>query len=331
MIKSLQRDAMFPEIGQIRKGDVKPNDRQPGKDLDHFRFTSPDAEVIEKFKKAFGEKPRSLAVRLPFRATEENFEAWMEEYTAGAIQHRCDGETCVGWRTSQGTWSTEPKPCPGKCKASGRLKVFIPDLGRMAFVTVLTTSKLDIINLGSSLKAIESINGAVSGIPLILSRVEREISTPGEGGKRARRKKWLLQIEASPEWASLQFGAMRDAALLSASREPLMLTSNLIDDDSDEDTNPNSQPEDVPTIIEAIKKAAKDCGIASTIPLTAELKKECNIELKGPSLQIALESLTREKRAAALDHLQDKANSIAEAKANATDATDAPVHEGEVV
>jgi hypothetical protein len=334
MIKSLQRNAMFPEIGQIRKGDAKPSERQPGKDLSYFRFTSDDAETSETFNRVFGLEPRAVEVFLPFASMEDNFEAWAEAYTAGAIQHRCDGETCVGWRTPQGTWSTEPKPCPGGCKAVGRLKVIIPAFRRMAFVTVLTTSKHDIINLGSSLIALQAVKGSLQGIPLVLRRVEREISTPAEGGKRARRKKWLLQIEASPEWASLQFGAMREAALLSASREPLMLTSNLEDDDADDGPTPNTEAENVAAVCEAIKKAAKDCELDKVKgALSAELKKECDIELKGPSLPIALESLTKEKRAAALAHLQKKALDIAEAKAVAATVQVMPqeVHEGEVV
>lgn len=232
-IKALQRGAMFPEIGQLRKGAVKPNEKQPGKDLHYFRFTSDDPETERKFTEAFGNEPQALQVFLPLPTVDANFEAFCEEYTAGAIQHRCDGETCVGWRDSKGDWQTTAKPCPGGCKATGRLKVFIPAFQRMAFVTVLTTSKHDIINLHSSLYALEAVKGSVQGIPLVLRRVKREISTPAGGGKRARREKWLLQIEAEPQWAALQFGAMREAALLTAGREPLMLTSGNVDDEDD--------------------------------------------------------------------------------------------------
>jgi hypothetical protein len=46
-----------------------------------------------------------------------------------------------------------------------------------------------------------------------LSRREREISTPGDDGKRARRTKSLLFIEPNPEWVARQLESMRLAAL----------------------------------------------------------------------------------------------------------------------
>lgn len=107
--------------------------------------------------------------------------------------------------------------------------------------------------------------------------------------------------------------------------EPQQPTDQLVQDQS-----PDVVREDVPAVIAAIKKAAKDCGIASSIPLTAELKT-INIELKGPTLQVALESLTQEKRAAALEHLQNKALDAAQAKAAEAETAAEPVHEGEVI
>ena len=204
----------FPQIGVLRKGDVKPNDKQPGKDLTYFRFDSDDAEAVRAFSDVYGSEPRSIRVFLPFPTIAENFDAWQEAWVAGGLQHRCDGQTCVRWLKSDGKYSDVPKPCPGGCKPAGRLKVIIPELRRLAYVMVLTTSVHDILNITDHLEALELARGDLRGIPMILRRYPEEISTPsGKDGSRARREKWLIAIEAAPQWVDLQIAAQQHAAL----------------------------------------------------------------------------------------------------------------------
>lgn len=206
--------AEFPEIGQLRKGAEKPNEKQPGKDLTYFRFTSELPDVVAAFESAYDGEPRLINVFLPFRHADDCWEAWQEEYKAGGLVHRCDGETAVLWQKQDGSYSTEKKPCPGGCKPTGRLKVIIPELRRLAYVTVLTTSWHDIRNLDAQLRALESLRGDLTGIPLQLRRRPHKISTPsGNGGKRVRREKWLLSIEAAPQWVDLQLEAQQAAAI----------------------------------------------------------------------------------------------------------------------
>ena len=214
-IKGLtDRAASLPQIGTLRKGDKKLSATARGKDLDYFRFVTEDPEASSAFFAAYGALPRQINVFLPFATVDENFEAWMEEYTASSLRHRCDGETCVLWLKADGTYSTEPRDCPGGCKQTGRLKVVIPELGRLAIVTVMMTSKNDILNLHSSLLALfqTQATGSLCGIPLILRRVEKKISTPRDG-KRVRVTKWLLQIEAQPRWVALQLQEQERRAL----------------------------------------------------------------------------------------------------------------------
>jgi hypothetical protein len=301
-IKSLTREASFPEIGQLRKGGEKEtivkNGKEIqtyGKDLNHFRFTSPDPSAVAKFEQVFGKEPQALNIFLPFPSVEQNFDYWQEAYTAGALQHRCDGETCVVWLTPQGKYSTEPKPCPGGCKASGRLKLFIPAFERLAFVTALTNSKHDIINLSSSLQALVAVRGNLQGIPMVLRRVEKEISTPSSDGKRARRKKWLLQIEAEPQWAALQFGAMREAALLTASHQPLMLESHL----DDEDELPQ-----IGELIERLRAVADTAGYGTEKRMAAWLKD--NIEALPARGNLAFKSWLESFSAELLQYVIDE-------------------------
>ena len=213
----------FSEIGQLRKGAPKPKDKQqPGKDLTYFRATFEDGEdkAAAMFRQAYGTEPREVNIRLPFNTVDENFDAWRETYVKGGLIHRCDGEY-TQYEVDPQTGSIlvmngldvdgQPVKCDGTdCKPTGRLKVIIPDLRRLAFMAVLTTSVWDILNISRQLEAIRHVNdGKLQNVPLILKRRPREISTPsGTGGKRARREMWLLNIEADPDWVATQILAL---------------------------------------------------------------------------------------------------------------------------
>ena len=214
------RELSFPQIGIIRKGGEKTNPKAPGKDLDYFRFDTEDAEARQLFLDIYGAQPRAINAYLPYITADENFEAWKEEWVGGGLRHRCDGVTCTIWQTPQMKYSHEPKPCPGKCKQVGRLKIIIPELRRFAFVTVLTTSIHDIIEIDRNLRAIEARCGTLQGVPLVIKRVAREISMPGEDGKRVRRTKWLVTVEAQPRWVDLQLAAYERALTLPAAQHP---------------------------------------------------------------------------------------------------------------
>jgi uncharacterized protein YjiS (DUF1127 family) len=206
------RQAQFPKLGTLRKGEPKPDgSNRPGKDLEGFRFDSDDAAATEAFLEAFGDEPRRVNVLLPFRTAAENFQAWREEWTASSLKHRCDGETMTLWLNGA-AYSQAPKACTGGCKPVGRLMVIIPELRRLAYVTVLTTSIHDIMTLQENLDAAEMLRGDLRGIPFVLSRRPREISTPRANGQRARTEKWLLSIEPAPHWVGHQLQVMERAA-----------------------------------------------------------------------------------------------------------------------
>ena len=107
-IKHLQaeRPAAFPCIGKLRKGGAKQTNQNGkevmGRDLDHFRFTSEDQDALTAFAAYYGAEPKAINVYLPFATADENFAAWLEEYRAGGLVRRCDGETCVFSRNEKG-------------------------------------------------------------------------------------------------------------------------------------------------------------------------------------------------------------------------------------
>lgn len=224
--------AGIPEIGKLRKGEAKPAPNKIGKDLTYFRFTTEDRAAMSAFHAHYGAEPREVRILVPSMTTEENFHAWKECWVASSLKHRCNGQTCVLWLKPDGQYSTDPIACPGGCKQVGRLKVVLPVLKRLAYVTVLTTSIWDIINIEQNLLAIQILRGDLRGIPMILQRREREISTPAVDAKgnrtggRVRRKKSLITIEAAPDWVEKQLDAQQRAALPTFTA-PLMLTEGV--------------------------------------------------------------------------------------------------------
>lgn len=263
-IKKLQDDRpqRFPMIGKLRKGAAKV-DGKMGKDLDHFRFTTEDPAAAATFASNYGATPQQVNVLLPYATAAENLEAWLEQYTASALQVRCDGETQVFYRDAAGNGITTPRPCPlaqgGKCncKPVGRLAVIVPELARLAWVMVETHSQYDIIQLTENLEAAQALRGDLRGIPFILSRRLREISTPDGKGGRARRAKWLLFLEPDPRWVQRQLLAVQAAALpqfgeMPAIAAPTMrqiagpIDGPVIDGETDEDDDADYEEEPTP-------------------------------------------------------------------------------------
>jgi hypothetical protein len=230
-IKGLTDDIAprLPSLGKLRKGAEKP-ERGPGKDLQHFRFDGAKPAITEAFMAAYGAAPGSLTVYLPYPAAEACFDTWQEEWAAGGLVHRCDGQTMTVWREGSG-YARGAKPCPyytGEkqriknrqpgCDEVGRLVVILPELiraGHVGYVTLETHSKHDMLNILGALKAAEEAAGArgLLGIPFTLYRREEEISTPTDDGGRATRKKWLVFIEPQAAWVQVRMQLAHAEAL----------------------------------------------------------------------------------------------------------------------
>ncbi len=209
----------FPRLGKLKKGGEKING-QYGPDLDHFRFTSDREEIVEAFRNAYGEAPRSIQVYLPYATPQEAFSTWCEIWNASGLVHRCDGETMTIW-LENGKYVRGSKPCPGGHEgndplndAVGRLEMIIPELveaGYVGYVTLETHAKNDILGILAVLeKVYESRAGnplGLRGILFNLRRVQESISVPGWGerkGQRSRTNKWLVKLEPAADWVRLQ-------------------------------------------------------------------------------------------------------------------------------
>lgn len=242
-IKGLtDRGLALPEIGQIRKG-AKKEPNKPGADLAYFRveFDEQEKTAAANFKEVYKEQyekfggPPYIRIILPFNEIERMWDAWKEAYTAGRLVARSDGEFIAyqldkdgeivvkNWLDKSGNKVPYPQDGiagqdyqnkPVKFKNTARLKVIVPELSRAAYLTVITSSTHDIGNISDQLAAFKELNnGQLAGIPFILRRRPKMISTPGENGQRVRRKKSLISIEADPEWVKAKLGALQIAAL----------------------------------------------------------------------------------------------------------------------
>lgn len=210
----------FPRLGKLRKGGEKNAKGQYGPDLDYFRFTSDNPVIVDAFHEAYGEKPVALHVYLPYPQVEMNFSTWKEQWAAGGLVHRCDGETCQIWRTPQGTYSQQPKPCPGGCDEVGRLTVILPELiraGFVGYVTLETHSLHDLMNMTATLLVVaqDRVNNprGLQGIEFVLRRKKERISTPDGKGNRVSRDKWLVSLEPVASWAQTALTLSAGAAL----------------------------------------------------------------------------------------------------------------------
>lgn len=227
-IKNLTDDTLtdrLPRLGKLRKGGEK-TAKGYGPDLDHFRFTSDDPEIVAAFNAAYGQQPRELIIYLPYTNAEANFSSWCELWNASGLEHRCDSEYMSIWREGD-KMCRGRKPCPGghekddpKRDAVARLEFISPQLisvGYVGTITLETHSINDIITIAGVLKGIAAKrNGNLTGIAFRLWRQQEEISVPGFGareGQRAKVKKWLVKIAPAAEWVRHELAQARANAL----------------------------------------------------------------------------------------------------------------------
>lgn len=244
------RELGFPVIGKIRKGAQKQRKTRKdgseyetfGQELTYFRFDLVEGEedTAAELERIYGKEPKAIRVLFPFNEIDRVWSAWKVAFTAGTMLGKSDGAFVNFLQDNKGNVivrnginleTGHPHPHPAnnvagydyKGKAiefenSGILKVMLWDLPRAAYLEVVTGSDNDIANIDSQLRAFLNdtfSGGRLAGIPFILRRVPRMISTPGNNKDepRARRKKYLINIEVDPDWIVRQFGKMRALAL----------------------------------------------------------------------------------------------------------------------
>lgn len=243
-IKGLtDRQPNHPVIGKIRKGSEKQigsNGKSVmGKDLETFRVTSQMPDVLEEWEQVHkshgGLFPKQIGIVLPYPKLEQNFIAWYEEWKATSLVRRCDGESQHIWLTEKNTYSRQHKPCLGcpnnegktGCKQTATLKFLKTSIKRhFGLFEFETHSKWDIINIYEALAAVEQSLGTLQGVPFVLYREKREVSTPafGSSNKRNRVEKSFVKIRlhgsySEPLMQAIEMATERKIAALTASLE----------------------------------------------------------------------------------------------------------------
>src|SRR3990167_284113 len=221
----------FQRIGKLRKGGEK-TEKGYGPDLDHFRFTSDRAEIVEAFHKVYGKEPRHIRVFIPHRFMQDAFPTWCELWSKSGLQHRCDGRTMMIWRAGN-KYERGAKACAGghqdndpRNDSIGRLDVVIPELvnaGYVGFVTLETHSINDIAHISGVLKAVEEARDDLRGVEFSLRRVQEKIGVPGFGereGERSKVDKWLVKIEPAAEWVRVQLESSRARSMMIVQTPP---------------------------------------------------------------------------------------------------------------
>lgn len=108
-----------------------------------------------------------------------------------------------------------------EAKPVGRLRVTLYELKRLGYLLLSTTSVNDIIAIGGpdsgELGAIKVLCNQLgipfAGVPLILRRKPKDISYTDQNGKQSRMKRWLLHIEADPEFVERALAKSRELAM----------------------------------------------------------------------------------------------------------------------
>jgi len=248
----------FPEVGTIRKGAQKQKRtidgrevETVGKDLsDRFRVTFyPGTEdIAARFFNAYDTfTPHHIRAMIPFRSVWDAWSQANEAYNFGRLIAKADDDRFITLRdplTSEYIvrngeplrpyipgesidYHSKGKQYSLKLRPTGRLRLFLPETGRLVMFTLKTTSYYDCLNIEQHLGALQAIadalnSGNAAGIPIHVYRAEREVTRNQPDGSAQRVKKWLVHIESDPEWVKAAVRRLAEFAITGEMRLPLL-------------------------------------------------------------------------------------------------------------
>jgi len=233
-ILNLQRDSALPEIGRIRKGAPKTEQGYVGRSLDYFRFTpheKEDLELTQRFAHVFGNEPKAISGYLAYATVDSAFVAWNEIYTEKGIQRQCDSKSISLLRQGDGSLANYTEFPPNQrpmcaraqnmqceCSSVGRLFLTIPQLKRWGAVTLVTSSKNDIVHIYQVLhhlqETIQNLNVELNQIPMRISRFNKELSV-NKNGQLQKFNVALIRIEPHPDWVGQLYDLLEKPQILS--------------------------------------------------------------------------------------------------------------------
>jgi len=265
----INRALPWPKVGDIRKGELRevldkdghPRLNKYNKpvtrpvDLDHFKIILDAAYAHQQqmIDSLYGPTPQAIRIVLANDNIDRVWDFWYEAYIASQLIARSDGRVMYYWKDPE-TFEIKarledniPMPQdlivgktsegePIKLKQTGRLNVVMPEIPLAGYFTLHTTSKTDIKTLTNHLNGVQEFAGrlgvGIGIVPLVLRRTQKMVSVPKtEGsGEMVRRPKWLLSIEADPDWIEAMFKNMNKLAYVTHKFYP-ELPEQIEDDD----------------------------------------------------------------------------------------------------
>jgi hypothetical protein len=184
------------------------------------------------------ETPKLRAL-IPFRSVFDGWEWFNEAYSAGTLIAKADDNHIISQKNPLNTreyliYKGEPfkefkhgdvitysrggRDFTLPFRTSCRLRLFLPELGRLVTFVLKSTSFYDRLNIDAQLGGIQFLadtlnRGNAGGIPLIVYRREQDVSWNKPDGTAARVKKWLINIEADPDWVKAAVARLGNFAL----------------------------------------------------------------------------------------------------------------------
>ena len=271
----------FPEVALIRKGSKKkPGKSHDGRDIEvvgddlknllRVEFCpGVDEKIVAAFFDCYKTfTPDRIRAMVPFRSVWKAFTSFNEAYNAGRRIAQADDEHYLMLRINGEYEVRNGEPFrpyhPGdliryerngqsfalKLKPTNRLRLFLPEVGHLVNFTLKTTSFYDRENIKQQIGAIQAIadalnGGNAAGIPFYVYRFEREVTWNRPGGSALRVKKWLIHIEADPDWVQAAIARMSNFAFtgqaFSGPVKPLELTTDPEAEDDEEDETGEAQ------------------------------------------------------------------------------------------
>lgn len=197
MIESLRnRQRTLPRVGKIHLGIRDENDRgvEFPKAVDHFVVEASETtppEAVEAFRAVYGDKPRALKIEFPTDREDVIFDVWLKAYRRQGLPF-CRGDEKVAIRTME-DGSRMEIPCPGeecelyrssKCRRVGILRFLLPDVRGFGVWQLDTGSWNSFKGVLDALDLMRLAFGRISGIPMTLRLVPKQVEIAGRDGKR---------------------------------------------------------------------------------------------------------------------------------------------------
>ena len=237
-IKSLQGIRKIPEVGRIRLGVKKKNQKgvEYPSEVEYFIPDPTLGSEVENqrlkdiFHKLYGEKPTSIDIMFPSSDAEIVFPQWLMRWTASGLQCRGDEQTavCRSKEAAQGleivqneaedgliVVSCEGKDChyykSGKCRRVATLNVLLPKIPGIGVWRITTGSFHSIANLNSWLDWLRDATGRAHMLGrLKLQRKLKETTHEDKDGNTIKGKHYVLDLYVDASLQELQQMAQVD-------------------------------------------------------------------------------------------------------------------------